>query len=55
MNHDIREKKTPDKKKKKKNADSALRHVRTDFRSVMSEERLNSFMTDVFIIKKPVH
>ena len=41
--------------KKKKEADSALRHVKTDFRSMMNEERFNSFMTDVLIIKKPVH
>ena len=50
MNHDIREKKTLIEKKKK--ANSALRHVRTDFRSMMSEGRFNSFMMDVFIIKK---
>ena len=54
MNHDIREKRTPDRQKKKE-ANSALRHIRTGFRSMMSEERLNSFMTDVLIIKKPAH
>ena len=43
------------KKKKKKEADSTLRHVRTDFQSMMSEEHVNSFMADVLIIKKPVH
>ena len=42
-------KKKPDRKKETKKANSALRHVRTDFRSMMSEERLNSFMTDVLI------
>ena len=54
MNHDIREKKTLIEKKTKQ-ANPALQHVRTDFRSRMSEERLNSFMTDPFIIKKRVH
>ena len=56
MNHDIHEKKTLVEKKTKK-ANSALRHVRTDFRSMMSEEeeRLNSFMTNVLIIKKPAY
>ena len=44
-----------EKKKKKKKVNSALRDVRTDFRSMMGEERLNSFMADVLIIKKPVH
>ena len=39
-------------KKNKKKTNSALRHVRTGFRSMMSEGRLNSFMKDVFIIKK---
>ena len=34
-----------------KKANSALRHVRTDLRSMVSEGRLNSFMTDVLIIK----
>ena len=38
-------KKTPDRKKETKKASSALRHARTDFRSIMSEERLNSFLT----------
>ena len=33
----------------------AKRHVRTDFQSMMGEERLNSFMAEVPIIKKPVH
>ena len=36
-------------------ANSALRHVRTDFRSMMNEECLNSFMTEALIIEKPVH
>ena len=54
MNQDIREKNS-DRKKKTKKANSDLRHVRTDIRSMMSEERLNSFMMDVLIIKKPVH
>ena len=45
MNQDIREKNS-DRKKKTKKANSDLRHVRTDIRSMMSEERLNSFMTD---------
>ena len=40
-----------EKKKKEKKADSALQHIRTDFWSMMSEERLNSFMLDVLIIK----
>ena len=57
MNHDIREKKNSDEKKQKKTNRkkpySTLRHVGTDFRSMMSEVRLNSFMTDIFIIKKP--
>ena len=44
-------KKNPDRKKKKEEANSALQHVRTDFRSMMSEERLNSFTTDAFIKK----
>ena len=35
----------------KKKANSALRHVGTDFQSMIGEERLNSFMTDVLIIK----
>ena len=52
VNHDIREKNPLIKKKE---ANSALRHVRTHFRSMMSEERLNSFMTDILIIKKTVH
>ena len=34
---------------------SALRHVRTDFWSMMNEECLNSFMTEALIIEKPVH
>ena len=55
MNHDIHEKKTLVEKEQTKKANSALRHVRTDFRGMMSEERLNSFMTDVLIAKKPVH
>ena len=40
---------------KTKKANSALRHVRTGFESVIREERPNSFMTDVLIIKEPVH
>ena len=51
VNHDIREK----KKKETKKTTSALRHARTDFRSMMSEERLNLFIMDVHIRKKPVH
>ena len=39
----------------RKKANSAIRRVRTDFWSMMSKERLNSFMADVIIIKKPVH
>ena len=46
-------KKAKQSKNKTKKANSALRHVRTYFRSMMSEGHLNSFMTDVFIIKKP--
>ena len=42
-------------KNQTKKANSVLRHVRTDFWSMMSEETLNSFMTDVLIIKTPVH
>ena len=49
--HDIREKKTVRKKK----ANSALRHVRTNFQSMMSEERLNSFMTEILTMQKPVY
>ena len=41
------------KKTKTKKANSTLRHVRTGFRSMISEGRLNSFMLDFFIIKKP--
>ena len=63
MNYDIREKKKTlieknkktKKKETKKKANSASQHVKTDFRSAMSEERLNSFMTDVLIIKRSVH
>ena len=44
-------KQNPDGKKKKK-ANSALRHVRINFQSMMTEGRLNSSMMDVFIIKK---
>ena len=44
----IREKK-PSRKKAKK-ANSALQHVRKAFRSMMDEERLNSFMMEVPII-----
>ena len=47
-------KKTKQKNKNKtKKANSALGHLRTYFRNIMSERHLNSFMTDVFIIKKP--
>ena len=58
MNPDIRKKKKTlieKKTKQKKEPNSALRHVRTDFWSMISEERLNYFMTDVPLIKKPVH
>ena len=55
VNHDIHGKKTLIKRKQTKKANSSLRHVRTDYRSMMSEERLNSFMADVLIIKKLVH
>ena len=48
-----KKKKAKQSKNKTKKANSALRHVRTYFRSMMSEGHLNSFMTDVFIIKKP--
>ena len=41
--------------KNKKNKKKALRDVTADFRSMMGEEHLNSFMADVLIIKKPVH
>ena len=47
-------KKNPDRKKIKK-AKPALQHLRKDFRNMMGEERLNSFMTQVPIIYKPVH
>ena len=33
-----------------KKAGSALRHVRTDFQSMMGEESLNSFIAEVPII-----
>ena len=36
-------------------ADSALQHVKTDLRSMMSEECLTSFVTDILIIKKSFH
>ena len=49
-------KENPDRaKKQNKKVNSALWHVRTDFQSMMGEERLNSFMAEVPIIKKPVH
>ena len=38
------------KKRKQKKGNSALQLVRTDFWSMMSEERLNSVMTEVPII-----
>ena len=34
---------------------SALQHVRTDFRCMIGEERLDSFMTEDPIINKPDH
>ena len=49
MNHDIRERK-PTLKKRQEKANSALQHVRTDFRSMMNKERLNAFMTQILII-----
>ena len=36
--------------KKTKEASSSLKQVRKDFRSLMGEERLNSFMTEILII-----
>ena len=39
-------KENPDRKK----INYALEHVRTDFRCVMDEERLDSFMTEILII-----
>ena len=40
-------KEIPDRKKE---ANSALRYVKTDFQSMMDEDRLNSFMTeDIFM------
>ena len=45
VNHGIRERKPRQKKKTKtktKKGKSALRHVRTDFQSMMSDEHLNS-------------
>ena len=47
----IREKEKPDRKK----MNSALQHVRTDFRCMIGEERLDSFMTEDPIINKPDH
>ena len=51
----IREIKPRWKKEKQKNANSALQHVRVDFRSMIGEEHFNSFITDVHIIQKPAH
>ena len=49
----IREK--PDRKKRnKKKANYALQHVRSGSRCMVDEERLESFMTEVPIIQKPV-
>ena len=48
-------KENPDRKKKPKKANSALRHVRRDFRSMMNEERLNVLLLvcihrDIFLV-----
>ena len=44
-----------EKEKKKRKANSALQHAGTEFWSMMSEERLDSLMMDLLIIKKPAH
>ena len=44
-------KENPDGKK----ASSALRHVRKDFRSMMRQEHLNFFETEVLIRQKLFH
>ena len=54
-------KEKPDRKKKKKKkkktekANYALQNVIIDFRCMIDEERLDSFMTEVPIKQKPVH
>ena len=45
-------KENADRKKKKKKVNSALQLVKTDFWSMMGEERRNSFMAEIPIIKK---
>ena len=44
----------PDRKKTKK-ANYSLQHVRRDFWFMMDEELLDSFITEVPIMQKPVH
>ena len=44
-------KEEPDRTKKTKRANYVLQHARTDFRCIMDEELLDSFMTEVMLYR----